>query len=585
MGDKNPIRTLRDYSKPSYKGYRNTIKLPVRNNAVPLRPDTIRLVQNACSFHELRFEDPNQHLKDFLKLMDSLDLDGENRERTIYHHMGGSYYSFPYLILSTGKDRKTSQRYPDVPTTSWRISLRSMDSRTIDQSADGKLRDQNTEESWALLEDLALYDNEIWNDLTDFAKPVKAITMPQDVSSTSDRHLIELENHVQRLMETHLAPTLDMVLEFWKFMAIVVVCGGSMVGEVEYTTLLSMVCEVFYIREKNYIEPLSHRLKNNRDAHEDYLKKTIENTDTIRGLVERTRKQNPSEPLIDSACKFTKHVQELLVYVSQTCPSFKKPSEKLVVVTPMNKVKKVRFSEPLTSSSNIHKQVESSKTPDSNTHVLPSLGLKSSTSASRSQPTGNKKNVRISQTTSSNMKNKVEVQYRRVKYKSNKKNRVKDPICDANVKHTMLNANSELICVKYKKCMFDANDDVCFLNFVNDVNMLSKSKSDKKSQQHNIWKPTSKVFTEVRHKWKPIGRLFTIVGNSCPLTRITPTKVVHLKETTSNSGETQKPEIKVYTRRPKQVKSIGCSDCSLVSGLRMLKTYDRESLSSHELHQ
>ncbi|GJR28042.1 zinc finger, CCHC-type containing protein [Tanacetum coccineum] len=27
-------------------------------------------------------EDPNQHLKDFLKLVDSLDLDGENRERT-----------------------------------------------------------------------------------------------------------------------------------------------------------------------------------------------------------------------------------------------------------------------------------------------------------------------------------------------------------------------------------------------------------------------------------------------------------------------------------------------------------------------
>ncbi|GKA83038.1 hypothetical protein Tco_0789786 [Tanacetum coccineum] len=38
------------------------------------------------------------------------------------------------------------------------------------------------------------------------------------------------------------------------------------------------------------IEPLSHRLKNNRNAHEDYLKKTIENTDTIRGLVERARK-------------------------------------------------------------------------------------------------------------------------------------------------------------------------------------------------------------------------------------------------------------------------------------------------------
>ncbi|GKA56343.1 hypothetical protein Tco_0755415 [Tanacetum coccineum] len=37
------------------------------------------------------------------------------------------------------------------------------------------------------------------------------------------------------------------------------------------------------------IKPISHRLKNNRDAHEDYLKKTIENTDTMRGLVKRAR--------------------------------------------------------------------------------------------------------------------------------------------------------------------------------------------------------------------------------------------------------------------------------------------------------
>ncbi|GJZ05285.1 hypothetical protein Tco_0538560 [Tanacetum coccineum] len=32
------------------------------------------------------------------------------------------------------------------------------------------------------------------------------------------------------------------------------------------------------------IEPISHRLKNNRDAHEVCLEKTIENTDTLRGL-------------------------------------------------------------------------------------------------------------------------------------------------------------------------------------------------------------------------------------------------------------------------------------------------------------
>ncbi|GKC39080.1 hypothetical protein Tco_1051464 [Tanacetum coccineum] len=70
MGDENPIRTLGDYSKPSHEGYRNTIGLPVGNNVVPLRFDTIQLVQNGCSFHGLRSEDPNQHLEDFLKLQD-----------------------------------------------------------------------------------------------------------------------------------------------------------------------------------------------------------------------------------------------------------------------------------------------------------------------------------------------------------------------------------------------------------------------------------------------------------------------------------------------------------------------------------
>ncbi|GJZ61753.1 hypothetical protein Tco_0617890 [Tanacetum coccineum] len=82
MGDVNPIYTFEDYSKPSHEGYRYTIDLPEGNNVVPLRFDTIRLVENGCSFNILRSEDPNQHLKDFLKLENSLDLNGEDRERT-----------------------------------------------------------------------------------------------------------------------------------------------------------------------------------------------------------------------------------------------------------------------------------------------------------------------------------------------------------------------------------------------------------------------------------------------------------------------------------------------------------------------
>ncbi|GKF37668.1 hypothetical protein Tco_0114426, partial [Tanacetum coccineum] len=73
--------------------------------------------------------------------------------------------------------------------------------------AGGKLGYLIAEESCALLKDLALYDNESWNDPRDFAKPIKAIALPQDVPSTSDRYLIELKTQVQCLMEAHLAPT------------------------------------------------------------------------------------------------------------------------------------------------------------------------------------------------------------------------------------------------------------------------------------------------------------------------------------------------------------------------------------------
>ncbi|GJR36751.1 MAK10-like protein [Tanacetum coccineum] len=226
IGNENHIRTLGDYSKPSHKGYRNTIELPIGNNVVPLRSDTIRLVQNECSFHGLWSEDRNQHLKDFLKLVDSLDLDGENRERTrFFLHDKAWLERLPAGSITTWEDLTTQSlseawtRFKDllqkVPHHGIDLWLQvqifydhvtPVTRRTIDQSAGGKLRDRNAKESWALLEDIALYDNESWNDPRDFAKPVKAISLPQDVPSTSDCHLIELKNQVQLLMEAHLAP-------------------------------------------------------------------------------------------------------------------------------------------------------------------------------------------------------------------------------------------------------------------------------------------------------------------------------------------------------------------------------------------
>ncbi|GKC78836.1 hypothetical protein Tco_1129610, partial [Tanacetum coccineum] len=75
--------------------------------------------------------------------------------------------------------------------------------------------------------------------------------------------------------------------------------------------------------------------------------------------------------------------------------SLMKPTEKLVVVTPMNKDKKVRFAEPVTSSSNIPKQTDSLRTKDSNKPMLTSIGVNTTTSASGSKPSGNTKKNRI----------------------------------------------------------------------------------------------------------------------------------------------------------------------------------------------
>nr|GEW63489.1 reverse transcriptase domain-containing protein [Tanacetum cinerariifolium] len=74
--------------------------------------------------------------------------------------------------------------------------------RTIDQSAGGKLRDKNTEESWALIKDLALYD----------------------VPNAFDRHLIQLENQVQCLMEAHLDP--KSFVQVNKIASLYEICSG-----------------------------------------------------------------------------------------------------------------------------------------------------------------------------------------------------------------------------------------------------------------------------------------------------------------------------------------------------------------------
>ncbi|GKC55718.1 zinc finger, CCHC-type containing protein [Tanacetum coccineum] len=255
MGDENPIRTLGDYSKPSHGVYQNTIELPKENNVVPLLSDTMRLVQNGCSFHGLQSEDPNQHLKDFLKLVDSLDLDVANRERTRLCLFQFSFLDqasnwlerLPAGSISTWEDHTTrfvAQFFPPGRTaklhndilmfqqhqgeslskawTRFKDLLQKVPHHgidrwlqiqifydhdsfhlkcEIDRATGGKLHDKNTNESWEIIENLALYNHEGCNDSKYSIKPVKAISVSPNESKTPDQRLLELEDQINFLLK------------------------------------------------------------------------------------------------------------------------------------------------------------------------------------------------------------------------------------------------------------------------------------------------------------------------------------------------------------------------------------------------
>ncbi|GKB48612.1 retrovirus-related pol polyprotein from transposon TNT 1-94 [Tanacetum coccineum] len=219
------------------------------------------------------------------------------------------------------------------------------------------------------------------------------------------------------------------------------------------------------------------------ETHIYYLKHTMEQAAILREIVEQAKSLNPLDSASYSACKYDKLIQELLGYVIDTCPNIHKPR------------------------------------------------VSRSTKSIRLKSTDNTKNDRILQISSSTQKkNKVEDHSRIVKSSLNKSNYVVELSGNANVHHSKLNTNTKLMCDKCISSMFDARHEMCFLEFVSNMNASSKSKSVKKAKEKEEWKPTGKVFTKIGYNWRPTGRTFILVENMCLLTRITATNKVPLRE-------------------------------------------------------
>ncbi|GJT52308.1 hypothetical protein Tco_0978465 [Tanacetum coccineum] len=155
---------------------------------------------------ETMFEDPNQHLKEFLKIADSIDLNGASKEikcmrlykfsihdqaiNWLEHLPMGSisnwedHFSFPRSVFPPGRTTKLrndmlmfQQNHSESLYEAWTPTR-----RVIDHSPDGKLHDKSAKKSWEIIEGLALYEKESWIDLRDLVKSVKAVSLPLDDS-------------------------------------------------------------------------------------------------------------------------------------------------------------------------------------------------------------------------------------------------------------------------------------------------------------------------------------------------------------------------------------------------------------------
>ncbi|GJX66911.1 retrovirus-related pol polyprotein from transposon TNT 1-94 [Tanacetum coccineum] len=286
---------------------------------------------------------------------------------------------------------------------------------------------------------------------------------------------------------------------------------------------------------KDNMEPITPKLLNKRTAHSSYIKHSQEEALVLRDIVEHVKANYPQDPLLESAFRYTKVIQDLLSHISRSCPSINNCGPQLIEAIPRKKDKKVRFAESLTSTENT--KPASTSNIVSNKRVLHSTGVRLSTSASGSQPSGNTKNDRILQTPSSNSKNKVEAHPRNVKSSLNKKNGTVNVNGSAVVQNLKKQDNSDYVCIHRDDCM--PSDNLCVSNSVNVVKSRAKPKKNKSKK--DIWKPTGKVFTQIGYIWRPTGRTFTIVGNACPLTRITTTNEVPSRTTNSSDSESSKP--------------------------------------------
>lgn len=228
-------KRLKDYSSPNPRGFSNDIVYPNEHTNEVLHSTDVWLVQSVCKFCGLDDDDPIQHIKDFLKIVDTLHTDGATRDTsrlrffpfTLYEKAQEWYDKLPSESIFTweqliskfyekffppgktsafrdrilrfrkGKDepfhkswirfKDLIRRVPHHGIELWLLvqifydNVSSNDRNGINNSRKGRLANLSAEEGWNRIEEYAQDQDDTWDE------PESTVSMSEITSTSSDR--------------------------------------------------------------------------------------------------------------------------------------------------------------------------------------------------------------------------------------------------------------------------------------------------------------------------------------------------------------------------------------------------------------
>nr|GEU88704.1 retrovirus-related Pol polyprotein from transposon TNT 1-94 [Tanacetum cinerariifolium] len=275
--------------------------------------------------------------------------------------------------------RKMNDKMKDPECVTHKVKIAPHDYSKENFLATFKPQKQLTPEQIFWSQDLIKLKSKALKEQTTFSRPIKALTVKHDAIERKNL-LIANDNLIAECLSKEVfSVATNSELNVARFTEM------HVANTIVEARCLELKAELSNLRDKSHndtpdelvnrfsnleyaidVEPIVPRLRNNREAHLDYLRHLKESVETIHDIVEKAKVTLNNE-------------------IKKLAPA------------PLSRKKQVTLAKQCDKlNSNTHKHVAQLHTQKTNVHVPPSTGVKRCTTASGSQPKSNIKKNRIS---------------------------------------------------------------------------------------------------------------------------------------------------------------------------------------------